>query len=165
MQIQLNVPDVYRAAVLLEKRAVTFYQEAAKRADRSAVSLLQQLAEMEKGHVEHFERLLYALPKLTGEHETAFMGKSPESMYLNAMADDRIITQATEIQPHDGIEEIYLKAMAIEKNAVAFYTAVKTIVSGQLPQNQMDAMISEEIAHFTMLNQALAVWRSTYKQL
>lgn len=153
MQIQLNVTDVFNAAILLEKRAAEFYQANAELFAAERALLLTDLAKMELGHARQFEGFLAKLPD---QLERAADPKDPEAIsYLNAFTSDRIITRETEIDKRDSFEQILEKAMLMEKQSVFFYTGIKNIVASQIDAARIDLLINEELAHFRMLHDAL----------
>lgn len=153
MQIQLNVTDVFNAAILLEKRAAEFYETNAGLFTADREILLNDLAEMELGHARQFEGFLEKLPD---QLERAADPKNPEAIsYLQAFTSGRIITRETQIDKQDSFEQILEKAMLMEKQSVFFYTGIKNIVTTQIDAKEIDILINEELAHFRMLHKAL----------
>ena len=157
MQIQLNAGDVFEAAIMLEERAAEFYITAAKTAAGRARTLLEKLAEMETGHAQQFVKMLVDVV------DGGIVAKEPPDQdaddFLQALTSDRIITRECQVVAGDTYDVILEKAMLIEKNSVFFYTTVKEIMQSRMSAGAVDRIIHEEVAHFSMLSDALKEWR------
>ncbi|NLK18691.1 MAG: ferritin family protein [Synergistaceae bacterium] len=148
MTAALTAADIFRAAVLLEERGARFYGEAASRFSGEEGRLFAGLASMELNHAERFRSIL----KDTGP-EGDIDGEKVQ--YLEALTGGRIFTAETEWDEGDGCEEILKKAIAVEKNAVFFYTAVKETLLAGMDAEAVDRLIREEVSHFEFLSAAL----------
>ncbi|EKD82359.1 MAG: hypothetical protein ACD_39C01345G0002 [uncultured bacterium] len=157
MQIQLNAGDVFKAAIMLEERAVRFYVAAAEAADGRARKLLENLADMERGHARQF-----STPLAEAVDSRLAAVESPDQEaddFLQALTSDRIITRECQVVAGDTYDVILEKAMLIEKNSVFFYTTVKEIMQSQMAAGAVERIIHEEVSHFSMLSEALKKWR------
>jgi rubrerythrin len=155
MSILLSTIDIFKAAVLLEQRGVKFYEEASQRASGESKKLLVRLSEMEKGHVDHFMSLLETIKNSSRAEAPDRDSSEEEKTFLQALTADRIITDECSYQEGDTLATIYKKAMALEKNAVFFYTAVKQSLKGDFSAEAIDRLIAEELEHFHLLSTAL----------
>lgn len=148
MTAALAASDIFRAAVLLEEKGARFYGEAASRFRGEEGKLFAGLASMELNHAERFRSILKDL----GPEEELDREKV---QYLEALTGGRIFTAETDWDEGDGCEEILEKAIAVEKNAVFFYTAVKETLLAGMDAEAVDRLIREEVSHFESLSAAL----------
>ena len=156
MQIQLNAGDVFKAAIMLEERAVKFYLAAAEAADGRVRTLLEKLADMERGHARQFSTLL--AEAVDSKLAAAESPDQDADDFLQVMTSDRIITRECQVVAGDTYDVILEKAMLIEKNSVFFYTTVKEIMQSRMSAGAVDRIIHEEVSHFSMLSEALKEW-------
>ncbi|MGM0601117.1 MAG: ferritin family protein [Candidatus Rifleibacteriota bacterium] len=154
MSLLLNSVDVYKAAVLLEKRGAEFYRKSAEQTQGKSRDLLLRLSEMEKGHAEFFNKLLKEIEKKSRPDETP-NADNDEKDFLEALTSGRIFTEDVFKSEGNDIEKILEKAMQIEKNSVFFYSAVKDSLRQGLALADIDRLIAEEVKHYYSLNRAL----------
>jgi rubrerythrin len=154
MSLKLNSVDVYKAAVLLEKRGAEFYRKSAEHTQGKSRDLLLRLSEMEKGHAEFFNKLLKDIENKSRTTEAADTDDQ-EKDFLIALTSDRIFTEDVFKCEENNIEKILEKAMQIEKNSVFFYSAVKDSLQKGMAVADIDRLIAEEVKHYYSLNRAL----------
>jgi rubrerythrin len=157
MRISLNAFDIFDAAIMLEERGANFYASAAAGFSGEERALLARLAEMETGHADTFKKM-----KLQAEQNAVTrtpVTDAESRAYLDALTSDRIFVNDCKPLAGDSYETILTKAMAIEKNSVFFYSAVKDLLEQKLDCQTVQHLVDEEIGHFQMLCRALAVWQ------
>jgi rubrerythrin len=161
MSIQLKPSELFKAATLLEQKGENFYRKAAGNSAGECQQLLLQLAEMEKVHAKIFSNFAN---EANFENEIlSAEEKAEELSFLDALTNDRIITEELAVSGEDKLETIFLKAMQLEKNSVFFYSAIKEILTQKMSREAVDKLIAEEVKHFRMLNAALNKLKSAGK--
>ena len=87
-----------------------------------------------------------------------------KSSYLKALADRRVFDVTADpsekLTGSESLEEVLEIALEAERNSIIFYLGIKNMVSEDLGQANIDAIISEEMSHITLLGTALGSARS-----
>jgi rubrerythrin len=156
MKFEFNADQVLQMAARIERNGIEFYRAAAARTDRADVrARLLELAAMEEDHASHFEGLRETLI----ERERATLGADLSGV-LTALADRRVFDvqrdPAAVLTGHETPEQIYLIAIGLEEDAVAFYSELKRAVPARRGQERLDDLIREEQHHIEILRSALA---------
>ncbi len=150
MSAALTAADIFRAAVLLEEKGARFYAEAASKFKGEESKLFAGLASMELNHAGQFRTILEGLESPEGDGMT-----EEKEQYLEALTGGRIFTESEDWRAGDGYREILEKAIAVERNAVFFYTAVRETLVRKMDAGAVDRLIHEEVAHFEALSAVL----------
>ncbi|MGI6252234.1 MAG: ferritin family protein [Aminivibrio sp.] len=150
MNAALTAADIFRAAVLLEEKGARFYAQAASRFKGEESKLFAGLASMELNHAGQFRAILEELRPEEGNGPT-----EEKEQYLEALTGGRIFTESEDWEDENSYEDILEKAIAVERNAVFFYTAVKETLVREMDAEAVDRLIHEEVAHFEALSAVL----------
>jgi rubrerythrin len=155
MPTTFNADEVLEMAEQIERNAVKFYSDAAKRAsDARAKQTLTSMAAMEEGHLKTFQKMREGL----GGWEKADLVFDPDNQsarYLQAMADARgyegRIAPTKELTGNETTKEIYEIALNSEKESALFYLGLKGLVSERAGKEKVEAITLEELNHITVL--------------
>ncbi|MBM4325842.1 MAG: hypothetical protein FJ118_01650 [Deltaproteobacteria bacterium] len=148
--------DVFAMAVRIEENGKAFYEGAASRSDKASLkALFQELARMEQSHVELFRGLRSALaPSLSD------LAWDPEGLaegYLQAAADTHVFSGESALARLTGVdtpEKALDMALLFEKDSVAFFLGMKSILPDPKGKGEIDQLIEQEQAHIRMLSDA-----------
>ena len=89
MSIVFSGHELINIAIGIERRGMTFYDIMAKSTDNeTAREVFQNLADMERGHIETFQDMLSEASK----DQPSEMSTSEYSGYLQALIDDAVFT-------------------------------------------------------------------------
>ena len=146
--------ELYDVAVGIEKNGATYYESLSELAsDRSLKDTYGQLANMERHHVEVFQKLRSGadLTPVTPQFDEAEYGS-----YLQALIDSSVFTNdqvARDMARRaSGPAEALQLALGAEKDSILFYSEMKELV----PQRERDAVaeiIKEERKHVRELSE------------
>jgi rubrerythrin len=155
MSKNFNADEIFEMAEQIEKNGATFYREAAQSAtDKETEHILLDMALMEDGHLQTFQEMRESLSPREKE-EIAFDPNNEAALYLQAMADSRgtegKINKSQKLTGQETIREILKIAIDAEKNSVAFYAALKEMVSAKAGKDRVQAIIKEEMSHVVTL--------------
>ena len=155
MQFNFNLDEVLQIAVRIEQNGFVFYETAAAVLPEHKEWLLF-LANEEKKHEAFYEKLrdLY-----TGANAMtdSMMGDQSEMLegYLTSMADSVVFRLAEDPRERftgsETVEQILDEAVNREKDAVLFFTGIKTSMDDEDTQKEIDVVIREEMSHLAML--------------
>jgi rubrerythrin len=152
MSYYMNVDEIYRVGVEIEKNGKAFYQAAASATKDAALKkLCGELAAWETKHVDLFEGLRRALPAEARE-DGSFDPGGEESQYLKATADSHVFVKNKDVlslvERCTSAAAVLDLAIEFEKDSVVFYSALKQL----LPKAPgLDALIDEELRHIGIL--------------
>lgn len=152
MSYYMNVDEIFKVGVEIERNGKAFYQAAASAAkDAGLKKLCGELAAWETKHVELFEGLRRALPAEARE-DGSFDPADEESQYLRATADGHVFVKNKDVGALvarcTSPAALLDLAIEFEKDSVVFYSALKQL----LPKAQgLDALIDEELRHIGLL--------------
>jgi rubrerythrin len=158
MAIKLNSKEVLEIAVGIEENGEKFYRLAADKVkDGDLKKMLKSLADWEKGHRLYFLGLLEGLEN---SHDGLFATEDMEeevSLYLKAIADSNVFKTGMKVEDLLGNLQdagaILDKALEREKDAVAYFSALKYSFSSPEDQLNIDKIILEELSHIRYLTE------------
>jgi rubrerythrin len=161
MNRKLSAEQVLTMATQIERNGVAFYRAAAARAATPDVrDRLLELADMEGEHEGHFEAMKR---ELTGRELSEPAVNDRMAEVLEAMANGHVFDIRKDpeslVTGRETPEEVYRIAIGLEKEAVAFFTALKHAVPVKQGRARLDAMILEEFGHMALLGQAIQALR------
>ena len=157
MGITFSADEVFEMAERIEGNGAAFYRRAAElhRDTQGAdTDLLLRLAEMEDEHKATFASMREELTDRMRE-QTAFDPYLEASLYLNALGDSHggegAPAATAALTGSESVGEVIQTAVGLEKESIAFYVGLKDMVPAKLGQDKVDAIISEEKHHLTVL--------------
>jgi rubrerythrin len=163
MSIQFSADEILATAERIEENGVAFYAAGCGAvSDPQAKALLQRLSSWEVDHVQIFKGLRQAL---TAEEQTPTVFDPDDQMglYLQSMADRTVFTAkmnpAEMFGPEPELRHILNLALEREKDAVVFYSGIRSMVPARLGRDKIDAIIREEVSHVAMLEKQLSSLR------
>jgi len=154
----MNVAEVFETAAQIERNGRDFYMKAASTASKpEAKTLLEKLAKMENEH----EKLFIEMKSIfVGDGESAMPDLDGQAMsYIKAMAEGKIFgkdTPASLIRSGSGMNEIFSIAIAIEKDSVVYYSAIKKLLAQSSEKEKIDILINEELGHIAVISREMA---------
>ena len=166
MSALFNANDVLKIAEQIERNGAKFYRNAAGRtSDANAKKMLLDLAEMEDGHEKVFAGIRARLPQQPKQPSPDIPDiEDDKSSYIKALADRRVFDVTADpsekLTGSESLEEVLEIALDAERNSIIFYLGIKNMVSEDLGQANIDAIINEEMSHITLLGTALGSARS-----
>jgi rubrerythrin len=161
MSITFNADEIFEVAENIERDAAGFYRQAVKiAADKETKRMFLNLANMEDKHLATFQEMR---KELTVEEKegTVFDPENEAAMYLQAMARGhgwegrKNLTE--NLTGGEKIEDILKAALEAERNSVVFYSALKELVPSRTGKDRVEAIIREELGHFAILDEQLAL--------
>ncbi|MDA8085502.1 MAG: ferritin family protein [Nitrospiraceae bacterium] len=152
-----NAFEVFEMAEQVERNGSAFYRKAAGAAkDEGLKEVLLQLSGMEQEHVRIFSSMKQ---ELSGQPwAEGFEEENEAVLYLRALASGEVFDQKE--NPADLVEtmsmtDVLRKAIALEKESIAFYTGIKELVPAEFGKGRIDDIIREEMRHVRMLSERL----------
>ncbi len=145
----LNLREVYRIAVNLEKSAADFYAKAAEIAgDDTRSGALRRLKEMEEGHYRYFSGL-YEKVSASEELRT----KELRDYVLQYHGSNLYEQSARELDKLFGLTpyEIYRYARDMEVRAIVFYALIVQETADPEIKSRLIAIVEEERGHQSAL--------------
>lgn len=148
-----NADEILEMATQIERNGFHFYMNASGVVEDPGVKkVLIDLAEMERAHEATFESMREDLKGLEKD-PTVFDPEGELQEYCRAMADmhvfnDRKISGGT-------VETILLRAIAAEKDTIAFFTGIKFFVPEDRGRGRINEVIREEMTHIRILSRKL----------
>ena len=113
---------------------------------------------MEVDHIKTFSEMREELSSKELE-PMVFDPDNQAAMYLEAMADGHVfdlkVDPSQQLRDTETVESIVKLAIEAEKNSIVFYLEMKEFVPVRLGKDKVEAIIKEEMAHITILNQKL----------
>lgn len=148
-----NADEIFEIAEQIERNGARFYRSAAKLDSVSNHKwLLEDLARREEEH----ERLFAQLRTRLNDGES-FDPESEGARYLQAFANGHIFDPNAdpekELQGSETLTDIFKKAIAKERDSIAFYMGIKAAITKN--QDSIEAVIKEEMKHVTQLSDEL----------
>lgn len=153
MSIVFSGGDLVNIAIGIERRGIMFYDIMAKSTDNEdARAVFEELAEMERQHIEIFEDMLGEADK----HQPQEASTAGYSDYLQAILDDAVftddmITSEMAAQADSDIKALEL-GMRAEKDSILFYYEMKDIMPRRTV-DVLDRIIAEEKSHLQQLSE------------
>ncbi len=154
----MNAAEVFETAAQIERNGRDFYMKAASLAPKPEVKiLLEKLAQMEDKH----EKLFLEMKDIfVGDGESAMPDLDGQAMsYIKAMAEGKVFgkdSPASLIKTGSSMDEIFAIAIAIEKDSVVFYSAIKKLVPRSAEKEKIDILINEELGHIAVISREMA---------
>ncbi|MEW6532441.1 MAG: ferritin family protein [Thermodesulfobacteriota bacterium] len=148
--------DVFAMAVRIEENGKAFYEGAASGSQNEGVkTLFQELAQMEQGHIELFRALRSTLaPSIL---DTVWDPEGLAESYLQAAADTHVFSKEAAIERLKAVdtpEKALDMALLFEKDSVAFFLGMKSILEDPKGKGEIDQLIEQEQSHIRMLSNA-----------
>jgi len=145
-----NAEEILEIAAQLERNGARFYRRAAElTTDPGAKALFTSLAQMEDEHEGVFAKFVdpQARARLFGEADEEVV------QYLRALAGGRLFQEdeTAALSAGMSVADILRRAIAIEKEAIAYYQALREVVPSDLGRDQIEALVREEMRHVTLL--------------
>ena len=156
--ISFNADEIFEIAEQIERNGAKFYRSAAGNAEGDARELFTRLAEMEDDHVKIFAAMRAELTA-ADKVPAVFDPDDQTVLYLQAMADGKIFDVREEPSAEGPVEDVLDAAILREKDAVVFYSSMKSLVPRPEGKERLEAIIKEEIGHvvdLTRQQEALA---------
>lgn len=157
MAVEFSADEVYRLAEQIEKQAVRFYREVARRCDDAYCrSLFESLADMEDEHGEVFATMRGCLA--SGDGAARFDARDGRhwqtiSRFMLVDLEEDLRKRFAGKQNRD---EILQEAMNFERDTILFLTAMRDMVSRPEDRTRVDHIIQEETGHLMSLGSRLA---------
>ena len=153
MTISFSGKELINIAIGIERRGTVFYDIMSRSTENAtAHDIFQQLADMEREHVNVFQSMLSEVAK----YQLPETCNSEYAEYLQALVDSAVFTDematsemATKIESDIGAVEL---AVGGEKDSILFYYGMKDIIS-QPAQATVDKIIAEEKSHLRQLSE------------
>ncbi|NQU75973.1 MAG: ferritin family protein [Planctomycetes bacterium] len=154
--ITFNADEIFEMAEQIERNGAKFYRAAAKSTDGQSRALLEHLASMEDDHEKTFAAMRAELTKAERGPITADPDNEA-ALYLQAMVAGEIFGgKPTEtFQSSQPIEELFNKAIGMEKDSIVFYQSMKEVVPSSVGKDRIDGIIRQEIGHVVELTKQL----------
>jgi len=146
--------ELVEVALGIERNGIAYYSALAESTvDASLKDTFNDLAEMERKHMETFQNMLDSVgkyqPPYTGETEQEY------ELYLKALvdsavfADDKVSLQMAQ-RASSPAEAIQI-AMGAEKDSILFYSEMRNLVP-ERDRPTIDGIINEEKSHLRQLS-------------
>lgn len=153
-----NADDVFAMAVRMEENGEAFYKGAAEQTtDPDTKKLLEDLAQMEAGHIAIFKKLRSRLPG-SWPADAIWDPEGLAASYLQATADSHIFTMESaegRLPDVKTARDALNMALQFEKDSVAFFIGMKHILPDEGGKSEIDQLIESEMAHISMLSAAM----------
>jgi rubrerythrin len=155
----LNADEILKIGEQIERNGITFYEKAAERFQGDEKSTLLSLAKMERNHERAFESMRRELAD-ADDGLDALDPDGESERYLAALAEGKIFDLNADpselLGERDSVRGILELAIALEKDSVIFYVAIKDAVPESLGRDKIDKIIKEEMDHIVLLTGILA---------
>jgi rubrerythrin len=149
--------DIIDVAIGIEKQGAEFYMQASSiTKSESTRSVLRELAGIEKEHGKSFAALKNELLP-GGESSESGAPEKATLRYLESWTEDVIgkMATASELTGRESDEEILSNALLLEKDSIAYYAGLSTVLTGE-HRDTVDRIIREEMDHYTTLQKTLS---------
>jgi rubrerythrin len=149
MPFNFNADEIFKIAQDIEENGRDFYKRASEEiADSSYKNLLSGLSKMEVAHYNTFSKMRDSLTEK--EKQPAVFDPNDESVqYLKALADMSVFYDKKIDMTN--IESILKTALTMEKDSIAFYVGMTSLVPERLGKNKIQDIIEEEKKHVVLL--------------
>lgn len=152
-----NIEEVLEMACQIERNGARFYRRAADLVTGPVPrKLLLELAAMEEDHERTFDAM-----RADAATRAILLGDQDDvvAQYLRALADDQVfrrqMSPAETIQPGISERQVLETAIAMEKEAIAFYLGIRDGMPQSQGREKVTLIIREEMRHVTMLSNRL----------
>ena len=159
MSVTFNANEVFEMAEQIERNGAKFYREAAgKTSSQEIKDLFLNMATMEDGHLETFQKMRKELAAQE-KAETVFDPYNEATLYLQTMADGKgsegMKSPTEKLTGNESPEQLLDIAIAAEKNSVLFYVGLKDLVTAKAGRDRIESIIREEVKHVADLRRQL----------
>ena len=163
MSIFFKADELLAMAQRIERNGARFYSKASELSPNSNVStLLQALASMEEEHEKIFSDMKEEISKQKGKASGSEFDDEATS-YLHAWADGHVFDIRTDpsesLTGNESLEDIFNKAIELEKDSIVFYLGFKDAVQGKHEKEVIERILKEEMRHIATLSAQLASLR------
>ncbi len=160
MAITFNADEIYNIAEQIERNGQKFYTDSAQRVSEPiAKEVLQDLAEMEVGHLKTFKALHAALSEQARE-EITWDPDGQAGAYLKAAADSHVFKTDADpsslLKNNSDAREILELALQFEKDSVIYFLAFAEVVPEQLGKSDVLGLAKQEQNHIALIQSVLS---------
>jgi len=160
MAITFNADEIYNIAEQIERNGQKFYSDSAQRVqDATARQVLQDLADMEAGHLKTFRALHAALTEQARE-EITWDPDGQAGAYLQAAADSHVFKTAADptslLKDNSDVREILELALQFEKDTVIYFLGVADMVPERLGKADVLGLVKQEQGHIALIQRTLS---------
>ena len=157
MGATFNADEIFEMAEQIERNGAAFYRKAAGLAkDPEIRTLFSHLAVMEETHLRLFGEMRARYAQDRGA-KRQFDPDDEAMQYLQTLASrqgwEGKASPLREMNGTEPLEQVLWKALAAEKDSVAFYTGMKNMVSAA-DRRPLDEIIREELVHVALFQKA-----------
>ena len=153
MATKFSADEILEMAERIEAKGAKFYRKAAKY-HPGARDLLMQIADQEDLHFKKFAEMRKALAPSEKSSDYDPYGES--DLYLKAMVDGFAfeINQdpAEAITGKESLQEIFAKAIGLEKDSIVFYLGLRDLVPPAFGKDKVNEIVKEEMQHIAWLS-------------
>ena len=166
MERELGAKQILETAKRIEQRGSAFYQAAAEMVSLpDSRQVLLDLAKMEEGHGEVFDRLIADLDRRKEEGPAP----DPETLeYLQAIAANHILLSMKGPQDcfssHTPVRDVLRIALQAEFASIAFFQGMLEFLSPGFGRDQIRTVIFEEQEHVVIINKRIIAFASAARQ-
>jgi len=159
MSILFTPGEIFDIAIEIERNGAAFYRKAAAETSDAAVRReLSELAAMEDGHEITFAELKRGLVGNDSKTEW-FDAEGEAAMYLESFAAGQVFDITKDPNEFAGtlpsLEAVLRFALERERDSVVFFLGVKDLTPAGEGRLKIESIISQEMAHISMLNRRL----------
>ncbi len=159
MSILFTPGEIFDIAIEIERNGAAFYRKAAANTSDAAVRReLIELAAMEDGHEVTFAELKRDLVGNDSKTEW-FDAESEAAMYLESFAAGQVFDITKDPNEFAGtrpsLDAVLRFALDRERDSVVFFLGVKDLAPTGDGRLKIESIISQEMAHISMLNRRL----------
>jgi len=153
MSISFSGSELVNIAIGIERRGIAFYDIMIKSTENAAArDIFQNLADMERQHIQIFQGMLseadkYQIPETYADEYAAYL----QALVDSAVFADDLVTSEIAAQADTDIEAIEL-AIGAEKDSILFYYEMKDMMP-QRAQPTVNKIIAEEKSHLRQLSE------------
>lgn len=155
--IGLHLVDVMDLAIRMEHTAAQFYQTAGEAVrDLEKRSLLLGLSAVEKEHAATFERMKESIEgNAPPDSEVDALVAGFLSSWIEGEVSYTKPELATELARSGSLGEILAKAVEMEKDAISFYSGLRSYIASSDAEEAVAEIMREELGHVVDLSRAL----------
>ena len=140
-----TLKEIYDLGIQIERNGEKFYRDALKQPwSAPLASMLRMLAEEEVKHVDFFAKRKEKLDQKGEDPELEAMG---QEMFKEILGDQTFSLKEADLSKINNIEDLRRTAIEFEKDTILFYEMVRSFVTDEETQNQLDEIIEEENRH------------------
>ena len=160
MAITFNADEIYNIAEQIERNGHKFYSDSARRVkDAAAKQVLQNLANMEVGHLKTFKALHAALTDQARE-EITWDPDGEAGAYLQAAANSHVFKTTADpsalLENNTDAREILELALQFEKDSVIYFLGVADVVPERLGKTDVMGLAKQEQSHIALIQRTLS---------